>query len=33
MEDAGEHVDRSVQNVEEALVEGALLTVLVVFPF
>ena len=31
--DAGERVETSVRNVEEALVEGALLTVLVVFLF
>jgi HAE1 family hydrophobic/amphiphilic exporter-1 len=31
--DAGERVDHSVSNVEETLVEGALLTVLVVFLF
>ena len=31
--DAGERVETSVDNVEEALVEGALLTVLVVFLF
>ncbi|MGI8496916.1 MAG: efflux RND transporter permease subunit [Gemmatimonadaceae bacterium] len=30
---AGERVERSVKNVEEALIEGALLTVLVVFVF
>jgi HAE1 family hydrophobic/amphiphilic exporter-1 len=33
VKDAGERVDRSVRNVEETLVEGALLTVLVVFLF
>jgi len=33
VQNSGDHVDRSVQNVEEALVEGALLTVLVVFLF
>ena len=33
VKDAGERVSRSVQNVEEALFEGALLTVLVVFLF
>jgi HAE1 family hydrophobic/amphiphilic exporter-1 len=31
--DAGERVDHSVKNVEETLIEGALLTVLVVFLF
>jgi HAE1 family hydrophobic/amphiphilic exporter-1 len=31
--DAGERVERSVSNVEETLIEGALLTVLVVFLF
>ena len=33
VQNSGDHVDRSVQNVEEALIEGALLTVLVVFLF
>ena len=33
VQNSGDHVDRSVRNVEEALVEGALLTVLVVFLF
>ncbi len=33
VQNSGDHVDRSVENVEEALVEGALLTVLVVFLF
>ena len=33
VQNSGDHVDRSVQNVEEALIEGALLTVLVVFVF
>jgi len=33
IQNSGDHVDRSVRNVEEALVEGALLTVLVVFLF
>jgi HAE1 family hydrophobic/amphiphilic exporter-1 len=33
VKDGGERVDRSVRNVEETLVEGALLTVLVVFLF
>ncbi|HEY4216098.1 MAG TPA: efflux RND transporter permease subunit [Gemmatimonadaceae bacterium] len=33
VQDAGERVRASVQNVEEALIEGALLTVLVVFLF
>jgi HAE1 family hydrophobic/amphiphilic exporter-1 len=33
VKDAGERVDHSVSNVEETLVEGALLTVLVVFLF
>ncbi|MBI3504377.1 MAG: efflux RND transporter permease subunit [Proteobacteria bacterium] len=33
IQNAGDHVDRSVQNVEETLFEGALLTVLVVFLF
>jgi len=33
VKDAGERVERSVKNVEETLVEGALLTVLVVFLF
>ena len=33
VKDAGERVDNSVRNVEETLIEGALLTVLVVFLF
>ena len=33
VKDGGERVDRSVRNVEETLLEGALLTVLVVFLF
>ena len=33
VQNSGDHVDRSVENVEEALIEGALLTVLVVFVF
>ncbi|HEX7546698.1 MAG TPA: efflux RND transporter permease subunit, partial [Gemmatimonadaceae bacterium] len=33
VQNSGDHVDRSVKNVEEALIEGALLTVLVVFLF
>jgi len=33
VQNSGDHVDRSVQNVEEALIEGAVLTVLVVFLF
>ncbi|MEO8333576.1 MAG: efflux RND transporter permease subunit [bacterium] len=33
VKDAGTRVDRAVKNVEEALIEGALLTVLVVFLF
>ena len=33
VQNSGDHVDRSVANVEEALIEGALLTVLVVFLF
>jgi HAE1 family hydrophobic/amphiphilic exporter-1 len=33
VQNSGDHVDRSVENVEEALIEGALLTVLVVFLF
>ena len=33
MRDAGERVERSVGDVEKALIEGALLTVLVVFLF
>ncbi len=33
VKNAGEKVDRSVRNVEETLIEGALLTVLVVFLF
>ncbi len=33
VQNSGDHVDRSVENVEEALVEGAMLTVLVVFLF
>ncbi len=33
VQNSGDHVDRSVANVEEALIEGAMLTVLVVFLF
>ena len=33
IQNSGDHVDRSVQNVEETLLEGAALTVLVVFLF